>query len=284
MGSADVKWSQTENRGISAARHVTYYASEQYINSQTVLFGTVKGVPLEYPAGFHSYNFSCALPKQLPRSLSSSDGSITYKVKLIVEIPLGFDIKTKLPFTVVNDRDLNNFPVARLPVKHLVENEFFIWKNGPNKAFITVQLPRGGFVPREFIPVTLFVDNKTSVPIVSAVFKLMQVVSFKATSPRPKKREHVKLLSSFECPIPSNDSEVVEVTTRLKVPECPVTCRHSSCIQTMYQLQIKCIVKGMHKNIQIIVPIEVGTVPVWEEFSFLQERDNDGNAMIDILC
>lgn len=98
-------------------RSVTYSSHEQYLDSQTVLFGNIGGPTVKLPAGSHTYTFACALPERLPGTMSSDEADIKYKVKLVMDIPWGIDESESQPFEVVNVIDLNQNGTLRFPVR-----------------------------------------------------------------------------------------------------------------------------------------------------------------------
>lgn len=245
-------------------RTVVYESHEQYINSQTVLFGTIGGSTIEFPAGVHTYTFACVLPDRLPGSVKGQYGAITYKVKLTVDIPWGLDEKEKVFFSVVNVVDLNRDYSLRMPLEMEKVKSFCLCSCGPDEAIITIRVPKGGYTSHETISVAFRIDNKTTVDFVACVIKLTQIVTFKSTSPRSREKEETKTIvkETVRLSEMSTREKVTEGIGELKLPVCPVSCHFAFNIRTHYVLKITFPLVGLHCSPNIEFPIEIGTIPI----------------------
>lgn len=255
-GSSRVRW---DEGGSDDSSSTWYLSVEEYLNSKTVLFGSLEEETKSFPAGFHSYNFECALPDRLPGNVKGLYGKISYKVKLTVDIPWGRDIKVKEPFYVFNVVDLNHNPLLRSPIDCQLVKKFTVFF-GANEAILDVALPQRAFVPNEVIPIKCRINNKSNVEFTSVKFRLNQIVTFKATIPIPKENTMKETLAVDTYRIKDSRKTMFQIRGMIKVPICPVSCAISSNIHTHYVIKVTGVVSGMHKNAEVEIPVEIGTI------------------------
>lgn len=68
------------------------------------------GDSFELPAGEHNYKFEYTLPNGLPSTYNGTYGCIKYKIKAILDIPLGFDDEEVTILDITSPIDLNSLP------------------------------------------------------------------------------------------------------------------------------------------------------------------------------
>lgn len=66
------------------------------------------------PPGEHVYNFTCALPVNLPTSFEGTFGHIRYRAEVTVNVPLWPDKTFAEGFTVIRSLDLNGLSDVRV--------------------------------------------------------------------------------------------------------------------------------------------------------------------------
>ena len=66
----------------------------------------------ELSAGINFWPFVFRIPENIPSSLEAKKGYIRYSIKVKVDIPMGFDDKKKIYFSVNTPVDLNKSPDA----------------------------------------------------------------------------------------------------------------------------------------------------------------------------
>lgn len=267
-GVAEVRWTEQESYrdsdGKTQHRSVTHSSHEQYLNSQTALFGQIEGPTVKLPAGEHTYQFACALPERLPGTMHSHEADIRYKVKLVMDVPWGIDTTKKQEFEVVNMIDLNQNYSLRMPVQLEEVKSFCLCSWQAQEAAISVTVPQGGYVPNEEIPVQCSITNKTAVPFEGVSFTLQRIVTAIAVSPRRSQRETKDDLAQCEHSLVPEETRntATKFTGVLKVPLCPVSSHYAAYIHTDYVIKVEFRVVGCHSNVTMRLPIEIGTVPL----------------------
>lgn len=262
---ADVEWvvrsSHRDSQGNTRHTSTTFSSHEQYLNSQTVLFGAIDGPTIKFPAGQHSYNFACALPERLPGSLSTDEADIKYKVKLVMDVPWGLDSKESHAFEVRNVIDLNQNHAVKMPVQMEELKSFCLFSCSSQEALVTMYVPQGGYAPNEDIPIQCTITNKTSVSFEGVSFKLRRIVKAISTSPRRSEREtkYTEAESEYEFTEDTRNT-TTKITCLLKVPECPVSSHFAAYILTDYFIKAEFRVVGCHSDVTLEIPIEIGTI------------------------
>lgn len=262
---AHVEWTESESyrsNGKTETRRRTYSSHEQYLNSQTVLFGQISGETVVFPAGTHSYGFSCLLPYRLPGTLKTGEAEIKYKVKLVMDIPWGFDIKKSHYFTVVNVIDLNQNDSLRFPVKMEELKSFCTFSCGKQEAYLSASIAQGGFVPNEEIKVLCTINNKTNVPFEGVTFTLQRKITATVTMPMTKSRQNKTNVVERVYPIEPKTNTTTEITGVLTVPVCPVSSNFAAYIHTDYFVKAEFRVVGCHSNVTLRLPVQIGTMPL----------------------
>lgn len=182
-GAAKCQWTKSERRetGYGEYRNVTvpYYGEDVYLDTTTYLFGEAGGALIELPCGIHRYAFSCPLPPHLPESLDGKYGNISYTCEAMLDIPENFNEHFKTHFTVVRHDDLNESPELEIPIKSEEDHTFCCFCCESDPVFMTVTIPRSGYVPGQNIPVTVEYVNKSSYEIEDTQIYLERNIEFK---------------------------------------------------------------------------------------------------------
>lgn len=71
---------------------------------------------IELASGAHNYDFQCELPAELPTSLEAHGGSIRYKVRVVIKVPLRPCIEFEEIFTVIKPLNLNSLATYRVKI------------------------------------------------------------------------------------------------------------------------------------------------------------------------
>lgn len=266
-GQASVEWHERESyrdsSGDTKYRNVTYSSHEQYLNSQTVLFGEIGGPTIQFPSGSHTYNFACALPESLPGTMRSSEAEIKYKVKVVMDVPWSMDPSESVHFVVRNHIDLNQNLSLKFPVQMEEQNSFCLFSCGPSEATVSVSVPLGGYAPHTDIPILCTIDNKTGVEFQGATFSLQRILTATAISPHRSDRVHKNVEAKSEYALADDTrNTVTKFTGILKVPLCPVTCNFAAYIRTNYVVKVEFSVVGCHSDVTVRLPIQIGSIPI----------------------
>ncbi|XP_055703020.1 arrestin domain-containing protein 3-like [Phlebotomus papatasi] len=266
-GSADVHWTESKSHTVNGKRKtrtVIYSSQEQYLNSRTILYGQEGGPTIHLPAGNHSYTFACELPYALPGSLVGAYGKITYKAKVKFDIPWAFDDKYEKEFHVIATLDLSQNVSLRMPSQVEKIKDYCSWKCTTTPAFITVTIPKSGFLVNEEIPISVRISNKSTVDIVSIQTKLVKSLVCRSTTPNIKERHETNKIAhnTYDLHQKSSDREI-SIESKLTVPYTPVTCNVSSNIKISYYVEVAVYVTGCHSTARVHVPVTIGTFPIY---------------------
>lgn len=241
-----------------------YTADEEYLKeSRVVLFGDMGGDQVEFPAGVHHYTFSCLLPDLLPSTISLPDGSIEYKVKVMVDRQLVHEMLVECPFNVTTVLDLNRDSALLMAVQCEEVRSFCFCSFKPHKAIVAVTIPKGGFVPHETISVHLTLDNQSKAKFQYTVFTLQQIVSFRATTPKIKYRKQKATVVEDTVRFPeATEHKQTTMTGRLTIPMCAPTCLVSANLSTVYLMKVMVRISGYRRRVTMRIPLKIGTVAI----------------------
>lgn len=261
-----MQWSEKSNEGRRRRRNrsTEYSADEEYMkDSRVVLFGDMGGSLVEFPAGMHHYNFSCVLPDLLPSTISQPNGSIEYKVKVMVDKQLQHETLVEQSFNVTTILDLNRDSALLMAVQCEEVKSFCFCSFKPHKAIVAVTIPQGGYVPHETISVHLMLDNQSKAKFLYTVFTLQQIVSFRATKPKIKFRKQKATVVEDTVRFPeATEHKQTTLTGRLTIPICAPTCLVSSNISTIYLIKVMVRISGYRRRITMRIPLKIGTVAI----------------------
>lgn len=266
LGEANTKWTETEsktnpetNKTEDDTREVTGH--EEYFQISYYLLGGVNSGETELPPGTHSYPFTCALPPSLPSSFEGDYGHVRYTIKVTLDRPWKFDQDTKMAFTVISPVDLNVIERLREPHKLTLEKTFCCFCCASAPLSVIVSLPVTGYVSGQTIPLLIEVDNASNVDVEKIKFLLRKFTAFHTMAPRMTKRD-VKTIGELGLG-PFNKSEQRTIRQTLDLPPLPPSnLDNCGIIDLHYELQVLCEVSGFHRNIDGMIPITIGTVPL----------------------
>ncbi|XP_069691629.1 arrestin domain-containing protein 2-like [Periplaneta americana] len=265
-GEANCAWSESRtvrNNGEEET-HVTQYKDHDlYFENHVTLFGGTGNTEV-LPPGSHFYQFSLPLPNHLPSSFEGKYGHIRYSVKGIIDRPWKFNHEVMANFTVLSKVDLNLDPVYRAPVQ-LEKSKYFCCcccKSGPMNFIF--HIPSKGYVPGQYIPVTVDIENGSNVKVLYVTCELLKTVTYFCASPRSTKQECTEIAHLvFDDPVPANDSKTF--TGQMRIPPVPPSMlKACSIIDLDYRLIVKAVPKGMHGSLEHCVTVVIGTVPLWQ--------------------
>lgn len=252
-GCADVKW--TEGTGKERRN---YCGKEELLRAETYLIPQSHD-NTEIPAGVHVYNFASPIPTQVPTSFEGQHGKIRYTVQAILDRPWKFDQTSTVAFTVLKPLDLNLhlLTLKERRVEKLTKT-FCCWPCTSSPLYVRVEIPVTGYVPGQKIPITVAVNNTSSVPVLGINSKLKRKVSYISQKPREKTRVVDESLARVWTAVRNDESG--QYTQKLEIPSVVPTGK-CSVLVIDYTLQVKVHVDGCYKNPKINIPITIGTIP-----------------------
>jgi Arrestin (or S-antigen), C-terminal domain/Arrestin (or S-antigen), N-terminal domain len=257
-GAAKCSW--TERRG----KTVSHFESEEiYLNQKTYFFGAKGAEAVDILPGAHRYDFCCKLPSKLPSSLSVMGGTVSYYVKAVLEVPWGFDKQFDIPFTVHSRNDLNEISKLKEPSKHEESAHFFSLALKTEPLVATVFLPYSGFVPGQLLPVTINYDNKSNVDVFRTKLTLKRTISCIARSPFTKIRtESKKIIEVFGEGVRRRAQKTFQILPTIPMLRLESNRRFCGIIVISYKLIVTVEVSGLHQDIRLEIPIQIGSIPL----------------------
>lgn len=268
MGEANTSWSETEKKQNSEGKdeeEVTHLSGhEEYFQIQYYLLGGKNSNEIELPPGTHTYPFTCALPPTLPSSFEGEWGHVRYTIKVTLDRPWKFDQDTKMAFTVISPVDLNLNPRVKEPFKLELEKSFccFCCRSGP--LAITVHVPVTGYVSGQTVPITGECDNASNVKVNAVKFILRKQLAFHTHTPRRVTKKDKAVISEINLS-GVNPGDSTNYNEKFEIPPLPpsnlVNC---GIIDLDYELKVIVEVEGMHRNLEGLIPLTIGTVPLMD--------------------
>lgn len=265
-GEANVQWSENrmeadENNRQQKVSDV-YSASELYFDNRYYILGGPTCSMMLQP-GDHMYGFSMQLPAVLPCSFEGKYGHIRYTLKATMECIGHTNHTARVAFSVLLPLDLNHEPNVKNQVQ-VVEDKYLCCcccKSGPITA--VVSLPSSGYVPGQEIPMAVEVDNNSNKAVSSVICTLQKFVTFQVVRPERKSRsDTIKVAQMVLGGVEPNGS--FTWNERLTVPSLPPSyLRNCNIIDVAYSLLIEVRIPGLHKNMNVTIPVVLGTIPIY---------------------
>uniref|UniRef100_A0A182YBS8 Arrestin_C domain-containing protein n=1 Tax=Anopheles stephensi TaxID=30069 RepID=A0A182YBS8_ANOST len=256
-GLASVLWTETYGTGTT----MVFQGREDFLNHTVVFVHSETDEPIVMEPGRQVYKFALQLPNTLPTSFEGDYGYIRYTARVIFERPWKFDLTYKIAFTVVHQLNLNtispplNVPVVQEHIKH-----FYCGPCRSEPLTITVKLPMTGYVPGQFILVTVDISNGSNKCIAEVKLKLRRQVRYSSKTPYQQKRTVYNTLAKFQCSgVDAKGSAGYE--RRFLVPSEPPT-RSDTIIRLEYFVEVTAKVLGMAYSPEVQIPVIIGTVPL----------------------
>ncbi|CAB0045293.1 unnamed protein product [Trichogramma brassicae] len=272
-GEAEVHWTKSRNVKDSSGRshhHTDHYrGTEHYFNVSNRLLGTPAGSNhATISAGEHIFPFTFQLPNNIPCSIEHVYGHVRYTVKAVLDRPWRFDHKVVQAFTVIAPFDLNAQPHLTTGIDDEIRRKFLTCCCfGSGGMTINVKSRVSGFVPGETIDLKVSYDNTSNrVDLKKISVKLQKSVEFFASTPFADKKictttiKKIKDSGAFE--------KKGERTIKIEVPPLPPSrLEHCHIIHVAYNLVFETKVTGMHFGASKCYPIEIGTIPLYQQSS-----------------
>lgn len=225
------------------------------------MLGSANAGETELPAGAHTYPFTCALPPTLPSSFEGEYGYVRYTIKVTLDRPWKFDQDSKMAFTVISPVDLNLMEKAMEPEKLVMEKTFCCWCCASPPLSVIVSIPVKGYLSGQAIPILCEVDNRSNVVVQRVKFFFRKHLAFHTMSPRLTKKD-VQIIGELGLgPFEKSDQRTIRQS--LDIPPLPPSnLDNCGVIDLHYDLQVVCEVSGLHTNLDGVIPITIGTVPL----------------------
>jgi len=263
--------SWTENSGDDRR---SYSGKESYFRviNNLLAASTVHNVATEFPVGGHQFYFSVVIPPEAATSFEGPHGKVSHTATVTLKSPGSFFDQTyKETLKVLQTCDLNLYPHLKDPLEVQQSKDFYTFFVNVGKMHVRAHVLQTGFVPGQIVSLKCKIHNESSVSNPKTKFFLKQQVIYKTTSVLdgkyrqfPDKTESTKIFSEM---IAAGISKGVEqdYSVEIIIPhDLPPSSDPlvPTVLSIQYYAVVKVCVTGGHIDLQVPVPIQIGTVPL----------------------
>lgn len=236
--------------------------------------------------GEYNFPFTYKLPFNLPYSVDAEFASIQFWIKAKLNVGFVLDLEHTLPFTVIRNDDLNNYPELKKPIEiEAIKKLTCVSK----PLIIIVKLEKSGFALGESVRITIEYQNKRNIHVKRTLIELIKyeklvnqgASTFRASRCVPLKNGYRR--SGFgvgranadtlikgtkianERAVGDTKNSNASIEHYLKIPENIHTSNEklSKMYQISYKLKITAVFDGLFATKQIIkIPITIGNVAI----------------------
>lgn len=233
------------------------------MNVTTYLIGGPEGNPIEIAPGSYQYNFQTALPAMLPTSFEAKHGSIRYIINVVVERPWKSNITYKVGFTVLKHLDLNyENPALKIPTKMEDQKSFYCGICRTNPLLLMASIPMSGYVSGQTIPVSIHINNQSSIDVDQLLVALVKIVCYNSQLPEKKTKDESEVVTEVKCGKVHKGS-TTKFDQRLNIPALPPSnLTYCRILNVSYEVHVTAKMTGFHASPVIKIPLTLGTVPL----------------------
>lgn len=197
-----------------------------------------------------------------------------YTVRAKYDILYNPDKFHTVPFFITSELDFNKLPNLHVPLRDTTESFYGLCCFKPRPLELTHELPRVGYIPGETIPITIELDNHSSVRVDFVKVELLKNLIFMTTDPVMDKKTETKLLNEhfFYTTVPPGDSQIFKTDFYLDPSYNWKVFNKCEIINCEYFVRTEAEMSGCNKNPHIITTVVIGTIP-------FDEVDNNSNVV-----
>lgn len=154
-------------------------------------------------------------------------------------------------------------PSLKFPAKGEISKTFF-FGFGSNALFMSAEIPASGFVSGQQVPVSIKINNESSVDVENVKISLKQIVHYCSQTPRRKIKESIQ--TSIASPNPgvkSKNKGMIEGQIVIP-PVVPTNIGTCSVVLIYYEIHVCAKVGGIHRSPVVKIPITIGTIPLFQ--------------------
>jgi Arrestin (or S-antigen), C-terminal domain/Arrestin (or S-antigen), N-terminal domain len=224
------------------------------------MMGEAESGTVELTAGQHKMNISYMLASNLPTSFKCRNGSIKYKIQMIVERTWKKNPVFEFPFTVIRPLNLNTeAALLKTPLTEELSKNFTLdFTSEP--LFMSASIPFRGYVPGQTIHLEILVNNQSKTRVKEIKVSLKKIVSLCSTKPRKAVKELIIPEGKvFTDPVPVLTLQ--NFKKEIVVPSLPPNISNSQVLSVRYELRVKAVTSGLSRSPKLVLPITIGTVP-----------------------
>ncbi|KAL4228949.1 hypothetical protein ACF0H5_011989 [Mactra antiquata] len=260
-GYANVHW--TESTQSNNGSHTSHYTNDEtYFRQKISLFGKEQSGQDEtkLQPGSYAYPFAIQLPPNIPSSYEADIGRVRYRLKSYIDIPWGFDKKTKRMITVVNLFDLNTKPETANGATCSDQKTLCCLCCESDPISATVTIDRTGYVPGEAVSFRAEINNQSTREMSCSKAQLNMVVSYHAQS---KTRDVTNILNELRHGKIEGGGTDQWSNERLHIPAVPPSyLLGCNIIDIKYFLNIVVDPSGIGFALNVPVEVVIGSIPL----------------------
>ncbi|XP_037923676.1 arrestin domain-containing protein 1-like isoform X2 [Hermetia illucens] len=250
-GYAKVYWHQGPFKLFMDERH--------YMLKQIYLLGSEESKPFTLSSGVHSFPFQFLLPENLPSSLKTEFGRISYDILLTVVNPLALNHVCIKSIRVNYALDLNSEISYQQPISYTTQCSSWWNVCGPQMIRVKFNTKTTGFQIGKPLSFHLIVENDTVFKCKDVSVKLRQIIRHLADEEANTIRVTIaeKSLGSIEKLTVRKFDDFIDVpiTSSSSEDTCDI-------ITTNYRIQIIVRTPRLHEDLIAVIPIVLGVVPI----------------------
>ncbi|XP_062503509.1 arrestin domain-containing protein 3-like [Corticium candelabrum] len=246
---------------------IRYYDNACYLNHVLKLWNAPPGQE-SLPTGIHQFPFSFKLPDRLPTSfehdggfLAAERGYIRYWIVASVDRPWHFDIKCKVPFTILEYIDIND---ACLLHSMTSENEKQLCccccASGP--LSLSASVDRMGYCPGETVTISASAENHSSRQLLGLQARLVAVTTLFPNSGNLRRNKVTVTQKGTGRAIQPRGNDSWR-NAKLEIPALPPTINSCRILARDYYVQVEIVVAG-GLDLETYFPIIIGSIPFRE--------------------
>ncbi|XP_059483165.1 arrestin domain-containing protein 17-like [Neocloeon triangulifer] len=249
-----------------------FKSNELYFEYKIALLPASPNDPL-LEAGEHKYPFHFNLPHNIPSSFEGHFGYVRYMACCKVDKPCARDHESKTLFTIICPLDLNRFPHLSIQADASDVKKFWGLFRRSKPTTVILRLPESGIVPGQLINPNIDIENNSDVRINQV--KLSLVMNSVFTAMGVKKMDKKVILESHLGAVEPKQSRTWFRGIFIQVPAVPPSgLSNCTLIDVSYKLKLVAEPERPHLNINVSLPLTVGTIPFQSHFGSFNAANN----------
>ena len=171
-----------------------------------------------------------------------------------------FNYSFNFPFTVIGGLDLNNEGVEiRKPLRGEISKKFFMGF-GTGALQISAQIPFCGFVGGQTLSIDVEIVNDSRTKVERIFVELRQKLLFKSNFVSTRNDTKLLIEGSYDGVAANSKGQM---TFSFQVPSVePSSEKVCKYIHISYEAVIVAKFSGIHRNLELKLPIVIGTIPL----------------------
>ncbi|XP_030831706.1 arrestin domain-containing protein 3 isoform X2 [Strongylocentrotus purpuratus] len=272
VGKSYTHWTESEVSGDSQSS-VDYTTNYEYFKQEITLQGagadSTTADRIKLTAGEHRFPFQFQIPNiSLPPPFEASNGYVRYYVKINIDRPWKFDHHTQKLFSIGTVKDLNYELNVLVPASQQVEKTVCCLCCASGPIVLKGMIDKRGYVPGEYIFVSLDLHNNSSRRINYITPKLQQRGHFTAKREGTGEISNVKTVKTMaELKLAGCEAmgSVNYDRVKMLIPPIP-SCDFENCpnITLEYFVEIVGDVFGTPMDAEVKLPVVIGTIPAFQ--------------------